>query len=228
MAIALVQSASAAAPSCAYGSANTAGNLLVAVLQDSNDPAGITLSDTRGNAWIKAVGLYSSGLVLSGSIWYAANCAAGANTVAVAGGFTVFQCLAVAEYSGIATASPLDKTAVDLNSAAASPDSGPTAATTQADELLVGGIALDAGSAVTWTGSFTSRQSATNGGGNRMVAFGDRIVSTTGAYDATATSTTGDWIAAIATFKAASAPSGGPFPFFLDNALSGGFNPMGI
>jgi hypothetical protein len=199
-----VQSASAAAASCAFGSNNTTGNLLVAVLQDSNDPAGISLSDTRGNTWVKAISIYNSGSLLSLSIWYVANCAAGANTVSVSGGFSGFQVICVGEWSGVATASPLDKTAV-AQGTTGSADSGATATTTQADELLIGGMALDSSQTLTWTGSFTSRASAINGGSNRQGFLADRIVSSTGAYDATATYTgSSSWMAAIATFKAAS------------------------
>lgn len=199
-----VQSASANSSSCAYGSNNAAGNLLVAGLQDSVDPAGITLSDTRGNTWVKAVGLYASGPGLSGSIWYVENCAAGANTVTVAGGTASFQELDIAEYSGAATSSPLDQTAIATSSSTA-PDSGATATTSQAAELVVGLIALSGVRTVTWGNSFTGRQSSNNTV-NRQADFGDLVVSSTGAYHAAATlSSASDWVAAVATFRGAAA-----------------------
>lgn len=118
---ALVQAKSAAGvASLAYTSNNTAGNLLVAHFHINTGGSGVptSVTDTRGNTWVMAGKSGKEGDNGKGGgngslqqVWYAANCAAGANTV-TANGVTAgsFE-LSVEEYSGAATSSPL----VDYN-----------------------------------------------------------------------------------------------------------------
>lgn len=200
MAVAFIQSNSAASNSVAFSSNNTAGNFLVCCIGTSGDVTNVT--DTRGNAWSKAVDQNQSGILLFSDIWYVPNCANGANTVTLSGGFGGFEIIGVAEYSGVATSTPIDQTN-SANNSINNPDSGPVT-TTQASELLVGVIAhAGNNSAITFDSPWTQREDKQAGGIRRM-AFADRIVSSTGTYNATGTFATSpaDWQALIATFKA--------------------------
>jgi hypothetical protein len=206
MAIAFVQSAGVAGHSLAFTSNNTAGNLLILAVGAGGAVTGV--SDTRGNTWVKAVNYdESSTILLATEIWYAENCAGGANTVSYTGGFSSFEYMGIAEYSGVATSSSLDKTQKarwpdPVQSSAA--DSGATATTAQSAELLIGAIGNESSRTATWGGSFTERQDGL--GTSRGLTLADRIVSSTGAYSATATlSGVCSWQSLIATFKAAAA-----------------------
>lgn len=120
----------------------------------------------------------------------------------------------VLEYSGI-LASPLDKTA--SNTVGGNPTSiatGTTAATSQANELVIVVVGPHAGPGhpwvlSNWSAGYTSQIEEPNGtdtsGLNTSAChIGDRIVSATGTYSATGTwsPAAGDAGAAIATFKA--------------------------
>src|SRR5688572_12742769 len=102
-----VQSTGAQATSVAFGSNNTAGNLLICVSGSGADITGVT--DTQGNTWVKRSGQYNAGNLVSCYIWEAKNCAAGANTVSLSGTFGGgFDGLAIAEFSGADTAAPFN------------------------------------------------------------------------------------------------------------------------
>jgi hypothetical protein len=105
----------------AYGSNNAAGNLLVFCVRYNTSQAGgpiTSITDTNSNTWVssglrvpeaqsKGVG---DGAFLE--VWYAVNSVAGANTVTTHGlsGATGVH-IGIAEFSGVATSSPL----VDYN-----------------------------------------------------------------------------------------------------------------
>lgn len=212
MAIARVQATGTTSNVVAYGSDNTAGNLLVMCTTTSDDVTGVT--DTAGNTWVKAVDLFDSGGPLAVDIWYVENCKAGANTVTAANSFgSSFCAIWVAEYSGIATSTSLDKTASALDPTN-NPnfDSGATSTTSQADELLVGAAGNLAGLTSTWTSPDTEQFDST-AGANRHLSVADQIVSATGTYSASGTwsSSTSNDPVLIATFKAA---AGGTKPLF--------------
>lgn len=101
--------------SVAYGSNNTAGNTLYAFLNvyddtAGNTPAGYTISDTQGNTWVLAnwAADYSSSRD-NAAIYYALNCAAGANTVTISGfGSPSYASLGLSESSGADTSGQPD------------------------------------------------------------------------------------------------------------------------
>jgi hypothetical protein len=125
------------------------------------------------------------------------------------------------EYSGLATASWFDVAASASGVTALSFDSTSTATTAQADELLIGGFS---GRHATTTPVWTQGAGYTDGGSeivsptssNNTLYEEYRVVSSTGAYSATATidaNTTGGWAAVVAAYKAsggAPPPSGTP------------------
>jgi hypothetical protein len=187
----------------AYPSPNTAGNTLVVFGRFTGGSGAPTIKDTNGNTWIQ---LFSN---TNGSdtnvIWYAYNVSGATNTNYV----TVSQPtqntlqLAIAEYSGITTVSPLDQS-TDTTGTSTSANSG-NVTTTQANELLIGFIdnATANGLTVTPTGGYTARQTVN---GNLVIM--DQTVATTGSYAATATlSSSVAWFAAIATLKGTQLPA---------------------
>ena len=66
--------------SLAFGSANTSGNLIVVYVVWDN-PGTVTVSDTRGNTYTAATARRAWGSNWSAQVFYAANIAAGTNTV---------------------------------------------------------------------------------------------------------------------------------------------------
>jgi len=131
-------------------------------------------------------------------------------TITAAAG-TVYMAVADAcEYSGVATTSFLDKTAVNGGTSGTS-TTGTTAATTQPNELLIGSIFAYYGSAAVTqsapTNSFTLRDGVnqSNANGDYSMGYLEQIVSSTGAYSSgtTNSSTSARWSACIATFVSA-------------------------
>jgi hypothetical protein len=133
----------------------------------------------------------------SSIIYYAPNIAAGANTITITfSASTPCTDVRAAEYSGILTASPFDVQS-SATSTTGTALSSSTATTTAASELLVGSLYVF--STPTAGAGWTNR--VTSGGGNILE---DQIVNSTGTYAATGTqSSSGWWIAQMATFKAA-------------------------
>ena len=102
------------------------------------------------------------------------------------------------EYSGFTGGAAFDKSA-SATGTGVNADSGATATTTAADELLIGGLSASALSiSPTWINSFVLL--AENSAGRHSAA--DRIVSSTGAYSAAATLGGSDnWCMVISTYK---------------------------
>jgi chitodextrinase len=190
--------------SVTFTSAQTAGNFNVVALVWNTGQTISSITDTKGNSYVLAIGPTTSGAGLA-AIYYAKNIAAataGSNTVTVTySAATSFPDIRIAEYSGISTTSPLDVTAVATGTGTTS-DSG-SATTTNANDLLIGANAVSTGTTGAGTG-FTQRQ-ITGWDGNILE---DRIVTATGAYNATAPlSPSGSWVMQMAAFKGASGGS---------------------
>ncbi len=188
-----------------YTAAQTAGDLnVVAVMWGDTTRAISSVTDSKGNTYTLAVGL-TKGTGLSSAIYYAKNIASGSNTVTVTfNGSAGWPNVNVLEYKGLDTVNPLDVKAAATGSGTTA-NSG-SATTTSANELIVG---MGNPSSV-----FTS---AGSGFTNRMInAFGgiseDKIVSSTGSYNATATLTSGSWVMQMATFRASGQGGSNPAP----------------
>ncbi len=171
-----------------YTSDNTVGNLLALRLKA---PAGITIStvtDTRGNTWT-AIPSATGGTQGYQALRYAANCAAGSNTVTVAlsGSAASFE-LDIVEYSGADQVTPLTQSKFAEQ---ADPGTGANAITTGSittandGELILGGAmyaGATGGATVTSGTGYTLRQNAT---GHSPVE--DKILATAGSTAATFT-----------------------------------------
>jgi hypothetical protein len=196
-------------------SANTtAGNLLVLVANGSYSGSNpVTITDSQGNTWTKTIDInHPSGSPNMAVAWCIV--AAGKSHTSGVDTFTGTwttslgsKLIQVNEFAGIA-AVPLDKSASATGTSSATPSSGATATTVQADELLVGAFGtwslsspartFTAGSGYTIASSYQVTWS-----GEGMCEY--QVVSATGAYSAgcTMSAAVDNWLAAILTFKAA-------------------------
>jgi hypothetical protein len=165
-----VQFDNAAATSCAFTSNNTKGNFLVAAFQ-GNVGGSSVVTDSNKNNWILASSQITTAGTSYTQIWFAANCSAGANTVATTNSESL---LVIAEYSGVQGV-PLAQTGTGSGSS----ENYSVPVTIQAPyALLIGVVANDTGSVTdTVSGSFTDEA---NAGG--VVFLADQIVSLPGTY----------------------------------------------
>jgi hypothetical protein len=188
-----------------YPAAQTAGNLnVVAVMWGDTTSTVSSVTDSKGNIYALAVGP-TKATGLTSAIYYAKNIAGGSNTVTVKFNQTAgWPNVNVLEYRGLDTANPLDVKAAATGTGTTA-NSG-SATTTSANELIVG-----AGNP---TSSFTA---AGSGFSNRIInSFGgiseDKIVSSTGSYNATATLTSGGWVMQMAAFRGSGQGGSNPAP----------------
>jgi len=222
MSIAKVQSTSKTAANVtsttlAYTANVTAGNLLVAFWACFSPSSGVghvqAPTDTKGNTWTQVTAISNADSETSCQMFYAIANGSGADTLTftVSGAASGFLFCAIAEFSGIVAASPLDKTAAGTGSGTAV-SSGSTAALAQADELVLGGMC--------WSGTSTT---ATETGGATLIAesednatvqagsFTFKVVAATTAVSATWTiGATQAWAAHVGTFKAAATGTNAP------------------
>ena len=161
------------------------------------------MTDTLGNPYTQAVAQTQSADGSQVRIFYARNILGGANTViATFSGTNSHPWLAVNEYKGLSTTSPLDRTAAaQSSSATTTPSSGATATTTSANELVFAAFGFPA--------SYTGTQAAGTGfaivqndTGTSPAATESMVVTATGSYTGTFTlSANANWSAVVATFK---------------------------
>jgi hypothetical protein len=178
-----------------FATGQTAGDLNVVAVMWGNTTSTVTsVTDSKGNSYSLAVGP-TKATGLTSAIYYAKNIAAGTNTVTVKFNTTAaFPNVNVLEYGGLDTANPLDVSAAATGTGTTA-NSG-AATTTSAKELIVG--AGNPTSVFKTPGSgFSSRVINAYGGISE-----DKIVSSTGSYNATATLTSGTWVMQMATFRA--------------------------
>lgn len=212
MAIALVQSATAAGTSLTLSSATTAGNCLIVGFTDEGGASSVSavkLGGAAGNfaQLVSAAGAPGKAGEVLAVLWADPNCAGGQTAVAVTAPGATHPTLWAAEFSGIVSASPLDKQA-GTTGTAGTWSSGNTATTTQATELWVGAACLgSAGSTGTGPSSPWTNVTVNDSSGDTMF-YGYNIVSSTGAAVYTGSmSGTGGWAAAVATLKGAASAS---------------------
>ena len=193
--------------------ATTAGNLLVMFLDGDNNPGDVTFTPPAN--WVQAGTTVHDDIfiAISGAMYYYPNCPAGITTVAVtASGTMQAWHIKVCEFSGGATTSPLDGSAIRTQSATTTPSSG-AITTTAAGDLVIGfQTEDDVNGAYTFTQaagytSLTSIQDvnafATLRGGYQTQAAAGSIN-----YNPTLSSTATDSVIGIMAFKAAGGGGG--------------------
>lgn len=193
-----------------FSSTTTAGNIIL-VTARSGGTATTTMADDKAGG----SNTYNTDVTLShasfgaGYIFSAPNAGA-AKVLTWTNSVSASIRIAIFEYSGIATSSPLDKTSSLYTSGSpTSADSGSTATTTQAAELLVGVLCLNAANCGTTTAG-TSQSYAIEervpADPNARLVSEDVVVAATGTYKADftwANASSADAICLIATYKAA-------------------------
>lgn len=204
--IALVQSKSAEGSSVktvsvTFGTSNNSGNLIVAFVRISSSNQTVSLSDTLGNTYATAVSQVQAADGHQSFIFYAKNVRAGSNTVkATFSATNNHPFVAVYEFSGLSTTSPLDQTASSQANDSASVTS-PSRTTATANELLFSGV----GFPYAWGGNVTAgsgyainqQDTATSRSATEF-----RIVSTAGAYSGVFTlDSLANWSTVFATFR---------------------------
>jgi fibronectin type 3 domain-containing protein len=184
-----------------YTSAQTAGNFnVVAVGWNDTVAQVVSVTDSAGNTYVRAIGPTTRAGLGSQSIYYAASiapAAAGANTVTVT--FTVpavYVDLRIAEYRGIDNNNPVD-VAIGAGGSGATTNSG-LATTNNPNDLLVGASLIAQTTVAAGTG-YTSRIITVPD--NDILE--DRLVTAVGSYNATARVTGGTWVMHMVAFRAA-------------------------
>jgi len=206
----------------AFASNVSSNNLLLAAIGfDTSGSTGVsTITDTLGNVWNRAIRNGPSANANELEIWWALAKAGGANTVTAkwsTGTSILSRRLAICEYSGNSTTSPVDQTNANSTSGSSTPATG--AITPSADnELIFGAIYNDVGGtqSIAAAGGFTSRalDPSTTGAAGRMQVQ-DLI-------QGTANSTVSKWtvasgadpfIQSVVAFKVAAAGGGSAVAF---------------
>lgn len=227
MAIALVSGqvndnsndASATTIAVSFPSNVTAGSLLVCgVVCDNAASASVsTVVGSSSGSWTNAINAERVGDQIL-SCWYKENAAGGADTItATYNASHTFRRMIIAEYSGAATSSALDKTSSNLQEPASTSTDAATSGsqtTTTNNQLIVGFIHVLAGGSITITAgtNFTKRDDTTNAA---QLAMEDRILATAGSVAATFTlGTSQNTLTAMMTFSETSIGGGGSRPMF--------------
>lgn len=207
MAISLVQTAAGGVSSgtsapATWGSNTTTGNLIAVVIAHAAGAVS-SISDSQSNTYVQInTQTVSSAYVLD--MWYAKNITGGTTPTVTAHLASSIQAnIIVREYSGLDTSAPLDQNTIN-NGIGGTASSGNTSTTTQANELLIGGLTSLAGTITVGSG-YGNLTSETFSGTTISGYMEDQIVSSTGAYAATFGGPASIWICGIATFIAAGA-----------------------
>ena len=197
-----VQGSAVGSVSVAFPSANSGGNLIVAFVRMSTTTQAVSVTDSAGNTYADAVAQAQTTDGHQVHIFYAKNIHGGANTVkATFSATNNHPWLAIYEYSGLNSISPLDRVAA-AQGGSTNVSTGLSGTIQNSNEVVFVGAGFN-------TPSFTGTVSA--GGGYSMLqqntntsraANESAIVSSTGSYAGTfSLSTTANWSAVLATFR---------------------------
>lgn len=213
--------------STAFGSAVTAGNLIVVTTADTSGATnGVTnVTDTGGNTYTQIMDTHGTN---GFQMWYAVVATGGSSfqvSVTWDTGFTSKIEFVAQEFQGFTGTPTLDVShfaPASGGTTSTAPNSGATATTSQANELVVGG-AQHSGS----TSAFSLGTGYTNLGtvnsASCAVAQESKVVSSTGTQTAAFTiAASREWICGVATFYDASFPAIGTLSDnFNDNSIDG-------
>ena len=233
MPAAFVQSASAADTNAVtFGSAVTAGNLIVGVMSFPTSAGPVTsVTDTLGNTYSLLTEVSDAGNDQSLQGFYSANIAGGTPTITVNGpGAGGARSVIVHEVSGLATSTPLD---VQAGAVRITPGAGADALTSGAVTTTTNGQYIFAAAVVTsafadGTAEYTAGTGYTERvelqvGGQLGITTEDQVQTSAGSINGTFTADSGaaqTYVAIIATFKAAGgATAWGPLLGLQNNRL---------
>ena len=184
-----------------YPSTQTAGDLNVVVVGWNDSTAHISsVTDSKGNLYVLAVGPTVQSGTATQAIYYAKNitgAAANGNTVTVTfSPAAIYPDVRIAEYKGLDPSAPLDVVASAQGSGTTSSSGSVT--TGNANDLLVGANLIQ-GTTYGPGPGYTQRV-ITNPDGDILE---DSVVTSTGSYSATSSITGGAWIMQMVAFRAA-------------------------
>jgi hypothetical protein len=186
--------------SATFPASNTAGNLIIAFVRMSTATQTVAVTDSARNAYTDAVAQPQTTDGHQVHIFYARNIVGGANTVtATFSASNNHPWLAIYEYSGLNPTNPLDQTA-HAQGGNSAPNTGATATTKNAKELLFTGLGMvnNYGGAVTAATGYALQQQDTN---TSRAANETAAVSSTGSFTgAFSLSSSTNWSAVLATF----------------------------
>jgi hypothetical protein len=192
---------STASTTLSFPSANTAGNWIGVVVRAGTADQVITVTDTNGNQYRRAVQFNVTLDDITLAIFYAENIKGGTNTVRVVDSRSGTLRLAILEYAGIAAANSLDVTAAAQGTGATA--STGSATTTGSGRLLLGAIMTASPTTITAGNGFTLR-TAVPANPNAKLAVEDRVDTSSSSVAATAgLGSTDAWGAVLAVFRAA-------------------------
>lgn len=184
----------------AYTNPNTAGNALVVSGRNGGGTGGC--SDSNANTYAHPASVSRGGIAYT-DVFYALNCAAGANTVTYTQGTTGTLRFAIHEYTGIASSAALDGTPAVGNDPGGAGNTTPSSGnltTSSANDLLFAWFVTSNGTALTpgamggVAGAPTVRQSIAN----YKAVSADLAVSTVGTYSANGSLSAADnWTVAL-------------------------------
>lgn len=163
-----------------------------------------SISDNQNNDWQFACETTTE---LAGyfQVWYAANCKAGSTTISTKWNSSQYTQVVVGEYSGVALSSPLDQTAVGINTGGGPLANAGGLVTTKNNEILIAFIFDDAGDAGPPGHGWTLRFSLVGETSN----LADQPAATAGAYATQATiADSGPWAMLVASFFSALSADG--------------------
>ncbi len=178
----------------AYLAAEGAGHLnVVAVGWGDTTSTVSSVTDTLGNMYTPAIGP-TSNTGLRQVIYYAKNIAGGSNTVTVRfNQAAAYPDVRILEYAGADPSNPLDQAGAGTGSGTTANSGSVT--TTSANELVFASGTTGTAFSAAGTG-YTSRKIDVYGN-----IAEDKTVTSTGSYNATATTTSSVWVMQIVTFK---------------------------
>jgi uncharacterized repeat protein (TIGR01451 family) len=192
---------SSASSSLSFSTTNATGNWIAVAIRSFPYSQALTVTDTRGNTYRKAIQLNETVDGIAVAIYYAENIAGGSNAVTVSkpqsGGTLRFSIL---EYSGVALANSLDGTAASQGRST-TPSSGNVTATTSGD-LVIGVIATANERTFTAGSGFVIEERVPVAPYTKLIVK-NRTQPTAGPLSAGATlNTSDDWGAVAAAFRA--------------------------
>lgn len=142
---------------CAFPGACTPGSFLVALANVGTNQAHV-FTDSASNVWTTEAFIYDSFVNYTIAIGWAQNASGSTVTVtdSFVSGTSIFRTLTVAEFSGVATSSPLDvKSAGKSISPATTTPTDDSITTTAAGDLIVSMLGTDGAASITAGSGFT-------------------------------------------------------------------------
>jgi hypothetical protein len=164
----------------------------------------VTCSDAKSNSYTIDADVTGAGRLLICSAHNVTALASGDTITATYPGFSGLTTASANQFSGISAITPVDQVSTATGNSA-TPSSGFTGTTTQANELLFGAIAHNSTPTFTPGSGYIliGQVIGGSGSGQKTLSPEYQIVSTTGTYAATGTlSSAQQWRAAIVTYKA--------------------------